>query len=44
MQEHPEAALRRARGRALVRQVRAVDAVVAAREQGGKASSDQVRE
>lgn len=39
-----EAALRRARGRALVRHARAVDAIFAAQEQGGKASPDQVRE
>jgi hypothetical protein len=44
VEEDPEAALRRARGRALVRHARAVDAIFAAREQGGKASPDQVRE
>lgn len=40
----PEAALRRARSRALVRHARAVDAVFAAQEQGGKAGPDQVRD
>lgn len=44
VEEDPEAALRRARSRALVRHARAVDAVFAAQEQGGKASPDQVRE
>lgn len=44
VEEDPEAALRRARGRALVRHARAVDAIFAAQEQGGKASPDQVRE
>jgi len=44
VEEGPEAALRRARGRALVRHARAVDAIFAAQEQGGKASPDQVRE
>ena len=43
VEEDPEAALRRARSRALVRHARAVDAVFAAQEQGGKASPDQVR-
>lgn len=44
VEEDPEAALRRARGRALVRHARAVDAIFAAQEQGGKASPDHVRE
>ena len=44
VEEDPEAALRRARGRALVRHARAVDAIFAAQEQGGKASPDQIRE
>jgi hypothetical protein len=44
VEEDPETALRRARGRALVRHARAVDAIFAAQEQGGKASPDQVRE
>jgi len=44
VEEDPEAALRRARGRALVRHARAVDAIFAARDQGDKASPDQVRE
>jgi Ti-type conjugative transfer relaxase TraA len=44
VEEDTEAALRRARSRALVRHARAVDAVFAAQEQGGKAGSDQVRE
>jgi Ti-type conjugative transfer relaxase TraA len=44
VEEDPEAALRRARGRALVRHARAVDAIFAARDQGGRASPDQVRE
>ncbi|GGB38242.1 hypothetical protein GCM10011505_19740 [Tistrella bauzanensis] len=43
-EEDPEAALRRARGRALVRHARAVDAIFAAQDQGGKASPDQIRE
>ena len=43
-EEDPEAALRRARGRALVRHARAVDAIFAAQDRGGKASPDQVRE
>jgi Ti-type conjugative transfer relaxase TraA len=42
--EDPEAALRRARGRALVRHARAVDAIFVAQDQGGKASPDQIRE
>lgn len=44
VQEDPEAALRRARGRALVRHARAVDAIFAAQEQGGRASPDQIRQ
>ncbi|MCI3181595.1 Ti-type conjugative transfer relaxase TraA [Caulobacter sp. CCUG 60055] len=44
VEKDPEAALRRARGRALVRHARAVDVIFAAQEQGGKASPDQVRE
>jgi len=40
----PETALRRARGRALVRHARAVDAIFAAQDQGGQASPDQVSE
>ncbi|GGB35007.1 hypothetical protein GCM10011505_15550 [Tistrella bauzanensis] len=44
VEEDPEAALRRARGRALVRHARAVDAIFAAQDQGGRASPDQVRE
>ena len=44
VEEDPEVALRRARGRALVGHARAVDAIFAAQEQGGKASPDQVRE
>ncbi|MFO1116905.1 MAG: Ti-type conjugative transfer relaxase TraA [Beijerinckiaceae bacterium] len=44
VEEDPEAALRRARSRALVRHARAVDAIFAAQEQGGKASPDQIRE
>jgi Ti-type conjugative transfer relaxase TraA len=44
VEEDPEAALRRARGRALVRHARAVDAIFAAQEQGDKASPDQIRE
>ena len=44
VEEDTEAALRRARSRALVRHARAVDAVFAAQEQGGKAGPDQVRE
>ncbi|MDU3098219.1 MAG: Ti-type conjugative transfer relaxase TraA [Bradyrhizobium sp.] len=44
VEEDPEAALRRARGRALVRHARAVDAIFAAQDQGGEARPDQVRE
>ncbi|MBB4020017.1 Ti-type conjugative transfer relaxase TraA [Chelatococcus caeni] len=44
VEEDPEAALRRARGRALVRHARAVDAIFAAQDQAGKASPDQIRE
>ncbi len=44
VEEDPEAALRRARGRALVRHARAVDAIIAAQEQGDKASPDQIGE
>ena len=44
VEEDPEAALRRARGRALVRHARAVDAIFAAQGQGGKASPGQIRE
>ena len=44
VEEDPEAALRRARGRALVRHARAVDAIFAAQEQGYKASPEQSRE
>lgn len=42
--EDPEAALRRARGRAFVRHARAVDAIFKAQEQDGKASAEQVQE
>lgn len=42
--DDPEAALRRARGRALLRHARAVDAIFAAQEQGSKATPEQVRE
>ena len=44
VEEDPEAALRRARGRALVRHARAVDAIFAAQDLGGQASPDQIRE
>jgi Ti-type conjugative transfer relaxase TraA len=44
VEEVPEAALRRARTDALKRHARAVDAILAAQEQGGKAGPDQVRE
>ncbi|WP_315766595.1 MULTISPECIES: Ti-type conjugative transfer relaxase TraA [unclassified Bradyrhizobium] len=44
VEEDPEAALRRARGRALVRHARAVDAIFAAQDQGGRASPDQIKE
>jgi len=40
----PKTALRRARGRALVRHARAVDSIFTAQDQGGRASPDQVRE
>jgi hypothetical protein len=40
----PEAALRRARTRALVRHARAVDAIFEVQEIGGKASAEQVKE
>ncbi|MEP9350000.1 Ti-type conjugative transfer relaxase TraA [Xanthobacter sp. KR7-225] len=42
--EDPEAALRHARGRALVRHARAVDAIFTAQDQDGRASPDQIRE
>ena len=42
--EDPEAALRRARTKALVRHARAVDAIFEMQEQGGKASPEQVKE
>ena len=42
--EDPEAALRRARTRALVRHARAVDAIFEMQEQGGRASPEQVTE
>ncbi|OJU33654.1 MAG: Ti-type conjugative transfer relaxase TraA [Alphaproteobacteria bacterium 65-37] len=44
VEEDPEAALRRARGRALVRHARAADAIFAAQDLGGQASPDQIRE
>jgi len=44
VEEDPEAALRRARGRALVRHARAVDAIFAAQNRGDKASPDQIGE
>jgi Ti-type conjugative transfer relaxase TraA len=44
VEEDPEAELRRARGRALVRHARAVDAIFAAQDQDGRASPDQIRE
>ncbi len=44
VEEDPEAALRRARGRALVRHARAVDAIFATQDQGDRASPDQFRE
>ncbi|MBV8744715.1 MAG: Ti-type conjugative transfer relaxase TraA, partial [Xanthobacteraceae bacterium] len=40
----PEAELRRARTKALIRHARAVDAIFAAQEMGGKASPEQVKE
>ena len=42
--EDPEAALRRARKRALVRHARAVDAIFEMQEQGGRACPEQVKE
>jgi len=42
--QDPEAELRRLRTRALVRHARAVDAIFAAQEMGGKASPEQVKE
>jgi hypothetical protein len=42
--EDPEAALRRARTKALVRHARAVDAIFDMQEQGGRASPEQVKE
>jgi Ti-type conjugative transfer relaxase TraA len=42
--EDPETALRRARTKALIRHARAVDAIFEMREQGGRASPEQVEE
>jgi len=42
--EGPEVALRKSRTKALVRHARAVDAIFAAQERGGKASPEQVKE
>ena len=42
--EDPEAALRKARTKALIRHARAVDAIFDMQEQGGKASPEQVKE
>ena len=42
--EDPEAALRKARTKALVRHARAVDAIFEVQERGGKASPEQVKE
>ncbi len=42
--EDPEAALRRARTKALIRHARAVDAIFEMQEQGGQASPEQVKE
>ena len=42
--EDPEAALRKARTKALVRHARAVDAIFDVQERGGKASPEQVKE
>jgi hypothetical protein len=42
--EDPEAALRKARTKALIRHARAVDAIFQMRERGGKASPEQVKE
>ena len=44
VEEDPETALRRARGRALVRHARAVDSIFTTQDQGGRASPDQIRE
>ncbi|MEW6396815.1 MAG: Ti-type conjugative transfer relaxase TraA [Pseudomonadota bacterium] len=44
VEEDPEAALRRARGRALVRHARAIDSIFTAQDQGDRVSLDQVRE
>jgi hypothetical protein len=44
MAENPEAALRKARTKALVRHARAVDAVFDMQERGSKASPEQVKE
>jgi len=44
VEEDPETALRRARGRALVRHARAVDSIFTTQDQGGRASPDQVGE
>ena len=44
MAEDPEAALRKARTKALVRHARAVDAIFDMQERGGKASPEQVKE
>jgi hypothetical protein len=44
VEDDPEAALRRARTRALVRHARAVDAIFEVQEQGGRASPEQVTE
>lgn len=43
-EQDPEAAMRRARTRALVRHARAVDAIFEAQKRGGKASPEQVTE
>lgn len=42
--EDPEAALRRARTKALIRHARAVDAIFETQERGGKANPEQVKE
>ncbi|MBY0375694.1 MAG: Ti-type conjugative transfer relaxase TraA [Bryobacteraceae bacterium] len=44
VEEDPEEALRKARTKALVRHARAVDAIFEMREQGGRASPEQVKE
>jgi Ti-type conjugative transfer relaxase TraA len=44
VEEDPEASLRKARTKALVRHARAVDAVFEMQEQGGRASPEQVEE